>query len=618
MGTINDLNTTDVLSDEDKFPIWKASAQATRAITALDMATYFGGGGTYQPLDAMLTSIAATGPSSVADRYFYTTAQDVVALGTITAFGRSLVALADAGALMSLIGAQPLNARLTAISGLTTDSGDIFEATGASSVRSRKLQVATYAALRLLSGLSVGDVVFVNGRTALRDGGEGWGTVAAGGTDRDGLVIVMADGKAWVRNDIQESVDADVFGIVPGTVTVADFDTMVTTMSFQNTRTVDLRGGIYVFPSRPANITTILRLDGVGESVTTLERGYSEGGGDSVGFLEWRDANASNSKLSGMLVRAGSGTTGGTMVRFIATTTSVMGWPEIENVVVSPESGAYAWALDINGILNTTVGSQGVRSVNVNRSQFFGGGGAGTNAIRLQNVVNSHLSDVWTNGNVLISGGGTSLSNTNRLTLTGFECLGTLTVENCDHVLIDGTMEDVIVNATAANVAIYGEVNDLTIASGATGCFMGRITGTLTNNAVSTFTVISEPMIPLRLVSEFTAYRGTVNLNTTADQALTLTLPSGYTGMYSSFFFIRGNAAATSAVGGIYTGAGKTGTQLVASTQTYTNLTAANKKQNLTLNSADIVSAGTVYFSLTTPHGSAATGELVLAFYPVL
>lgn len=94
MGTINDLNTTDTLADEDKFVIWKNSAQATRAITAENAATYFaGGGGPYQPLDELLTSIAALGPTSVADRMIYTTAQDVAALTPITAFGRSVLSL---------------------------------------------------------------------------------------------------------------------------------------------------------------------------------------------------------------------------------------------------------------------------------------------------------------------------------------------------------------------------------------------------------------------------------------------------------------------------------------------------------------------------------------------
>lgn len=381
---------------------------------------------------------------------------------------------------------------LVAIAAASGASGDILELTGPDTIRTRKLQVATYAAARLLSGLTVGDAVYVNGRTAAGDGGEGWRRVVAGATDNDGLTLTMADGKALILADQQEDLDTDIFGIVPGTVTVADFNNMVTTVNLQPTRTTLWRGGIYLFGSKPANITTIFRIEGRGESVTTLERNYSEGT-STTGFLEFRDASASNSMVRGALIRAAASTTGGTMIRLYATTTSIMGWPQLENVVVSPESGAYDWALSVDGRLNTTVGAQGIRSLRIHDSQFFGGGGAATNAVALYNVVNSHLSNVWTNGHLLISGGGSSVTNTTRLTVTGLECLGTVTIENCDHVFVSGTMDHVAINATAANVTIIGNVNNLTIAAGATGVFIGRISGTLTNNAPATFRVIGDP-----------------------------------------------------------------------------------------------------------------------------
>ena len=63
MGTINDLNTVDTVADDDKFVLWKTQAGATRAITAVDLATYFGAelSDEYQPLDATLTALAALG-----------------------------------------------------------------------------------------------------------------------------------------------------------------------------------------------------------------------------------------------------------------------------------------------------------------------------------------------------------------------------------------------------------------------------------------------------------------------------------------------------------------------------------------------------------------------------
>ena len=113
--TINELNTTDTLVGDDKLVIWKDEAGATRAITAADAADYFSlSGGPYQPLDELLTSIAALGPTTTADRMIYTTAQDVAALTPITAFGRSLLDDANAAAVFATLGADSVYARLAA------------------------------------------------------------------------------------------------------------------------------------------------------------------------------------------------------------------------------------------------------------------------------------------------------------------------------------------------------------------------------------------------------------------------------------------------------------------------------------------------------------------------
>lgn len=476
--------------------------------------------------------------------------------------------------------------------------------------------IATYAAARLLSGLTLGDVVYIAGRTSVGDGGEGWRLVIAGGTDNDGLVLTMADGQALLLVDQQEDIDVDIFGIVPGTVTAATFNSLVTAMSLQTTRTTKWRGGNYTISTKPAVMTTILRMEGAGESVTSILRGYSEGTA-SNGFLEYRDANASNGTIRDMQIAAGSATTGGTMVKLLATTTSAMGWPTFENVVISPGSGAYEWAFVADGLLNTTVGVQGIRSLHMTNVQCFDGGSG--NSAAFYNVVNSTLLGLWANGNILISGGGTSTSNTQRLVAQGLTCLGTLTIENCDHVSITGTMDDVVINATAANVTIQGDVNDLTIASGATGVFIGRVAGVLTNNAPTTFRVISQQNnTDIGLV---TVARVSVDLNSTSDQAVTLTLPFGFTRyrLFSAFVTNNSAANASSAVGGIYTSASKAGTEVVAAAQTYLLLTAQNTNQALTLSTAgvQVMTDLSLFFSLSTPAGVAATGELVIVAFPV-
>lgn len=76
----------------------------------------------------------------------------------------------------------------------------------------------------------------------------------------------------------------------------------------------------------------------------------------------------------------------------------------------------------------------------------------------------------------------------------------------------------------------------------------------------------------------------------------------------------------TTAVGGFYTGASKTGTIIVAAAQTYTSLTSSSKLMNPTLASggsgtrfsAANVTANTIYLSLTTGQGAAATADVYL------
>ena len=77
-----------------------------------------------QAYDAGLTSIA--GLTTAADRYIYTTANDVYTTGAITTFGRSLVDDADASTSRTTLGlaigtnVQAYDAGLTSIAGLTT------------------------------------------------------------------------------------------------------------------------------------------------------------------------------------------------------------------------------------------------------------------------------------------------------------------------------------------------------------------------------------------------------------------------------------------------------------------------------------------------------------------
>lgn len=100
------------------------------------------------------------------------------------------------------------------------------------------------------------------------------------------------------------------------------------------------------------------------------------------------------------------------------------------------------------------------------------------------------------------------------------------------------------------------------------------------------------------------------DFNSTADQAITIPWPR-----YVVRRIVVDNCSAslTLAAGGFYTGANKTGTTVVASTQLYTALTSTSKHLEVTLASVvntDILTSPTIFLSLTAGQGTAATCDV--------
>lgn len=102
------------------------------------------------------------------------------------------------------------------------------------------------------------------------------------------------------------------------------------------------------------------------------------------------------------------------------------------------------------------------------------------------------------------------------------------------------------------------------------------------------------------------------DFNSTADQAITIA--SGITKyVIRRIVVVNASLNLTTAVGGLYGAAAKSAPNIVANTQVYTALTAAAKFVDLTLTAlcgTDIFTQGTIYLSLTTPQGAAATADV--------
>jgi hypothetical protein len=103
------------------------------------------------------------------------------------------------------------------------------------------------------------------------------------------------------------------------------------------------------------------------------------------------------------------------------------------------------------------------------------------------------------------------------------------------------------------------------------------------------------------------------NFNVDTDQAIPI--PTGGPFVIRQVIVTNASTNLTTAAGGFYTAASKGGVAFVANTQVFTACTAATKVQDCTLAAAgddDTSSASTLYLSLTTPQGAAATADVYI------
>lgn len=107
------------------------------------------------------------------------------------------------------------------------------------------------------------------------------------------------------------------------------------------------------------------------------------------------------------------------------------------------------------------------------------------------------------------------------------------------------------------------------------------------------------------------------NMNTTADQAIALSLGTATKYIIEKILVTNASASLTLANGGIYTGAAKGGTAIVAA-QIFSALTASTKTLVLTLvGLLDVLSTNPIFLSLTVAQGSAATADIYVFGRPL-
>jgi hypothetical protein len=194
------------------------------------------------------------------------------------------------------------------------------------------------------------------------------------------------------------------------------FNNMLTALTGSPGRYIlKLRGGstVYRFNSKPNDITLPLIIWGESYSTTAITRNYS-GGSDDEGFIVFSGAGSIGSGIEQVQVIAATGTTGGTMLKWVTGVNVVAGFVRCNQVVVTYNgTGTYHRAVLVDGSLNKTSGAQGYRDWNANNCYFFVGQG-NTESCRFINATNA-TGQFWYTGTCTVTGDGTALGNTTNL-----------------------------------------------------------------------------------------------------------------------------------------------------------------------------------------------------------
>lgn len=115
---------------------------------------------------------------------------------------------------------------------------------------------------------------------------------------------------------------------------------------------------------------------------------------------------------------------------------------------------------------------------------------------------------------------------------------------------------------------------------------------------------------PVRCIGRLLA----ANFNSTADQAITLNAGQW---KIEGVYVTKPSVSMTTAAGGVYTTTAKGGTAIVAAGQVYSALVAATDVVGSTITATPTVANNTIYLSLTTAQGVAATADVFVFGRPI-
>lgn len=175
------------------------------------------------------------------------------------------------------------------------------------------------------------------------------------------------------------SVDAVTLERFGGGAAVADnaaaLNAAVSFAVANNRTEISIGAAVYGFMTKPAAIPPKIKVSGVNMSVSAFVRNYSEAGGDEVPFIEFLETGTTpgtsgndglGGGVSGLTLKAGAGTTGGTMIKG-RTAGAVTGYYTLHEVNITyhtaAPAGSFKYGLILDGAANNAVGAQGIRDM---------------------------------------------------------------------------------------------------------------------------------------------------------------------------------------------------------------------------------------------------------------
>lgn len=283
------------------------------------------------------------------------------------------------------------------------------------------------------------DVVEILGYTTPFDNGGGM-YERAGALPAHNGYIQDASGAIFILRT--ETVCMEMFGGFPnGSTVTAAWNNMLGYAKAENVWQGFAFEGGYWFFSKPNAIDFSFSFKGKGVSKTTLRRNYSEAANSDAFYnivCEIAGTSTNGAQIEGFSLVAETGTSLGIMLQF-TTEGPISGFYTASNIVVTyVGTGQFDRCCNLDGMLNTTLASQGLRGTCFKNVKLFAPTSA-TYALVAANVIAANLEietfGASANAGVLITGGtapgDADKSQDVRLDV---DAIGTLTVTNSFRV----------------------------------------------------------------------------------------------------------------------------------------------------------------------------------------